>query len=108
MGNIVSEQSNNIKELIKLKYENPKLEIVPMVDTDCCPCDDYRNWMASWGKAKIDHYYIDDERVYFKDDSEDKLIDKLIDDSDYTVEKAKEIVNSYEWKKCIVVNINPF
>lgn len=101
------------KKLIELIQSNPELPIVPFVDNELFS-DDYAWMMGSWGNSEINEYYIDDERVWLKDDTEDlvdKLIDERIDDewknnTDEEMEQmAKEIVNGYKWIKCIVVRI---
>jgi nicotinamidase-related amidase len=107
-------QQKNIEELLKLAVENPDLEIVPMVDSDCVFSDDFSSWMASWGSAKIDEYYSSDERIYFKSEDYDTLVDKEYDafydtnlDDVTAMKLAKEKVAAYDWTKVIVVRINP-
>jgi hypothetical protein len=105
---------NKHEELFKLIKENPELEIVPMVDSEVVSGDDYSSWMGAWGKSRLDEYYCGDERIYFGDDKED-LMQELIDNNydnkwegktDEEMETmAKEIVNGYEWIKCIAVRI---
>jgi hypothetical protein len=107
---------NNHKELFKLIQENPELPIVPMVNYEVCVSDDYNCWMGSWGKASIDEYWCSDGRIYFKDDDFEKLVQELIDnnyDNDWKGKTDEEmdkltndIVNGYEWIKCIVIYIN--
>lgn len=109
-------QQENVKELLKLIQENPDLPIVPMVDTEVCSSDDYGYWMGGWKEARIDEYWSDDERIYFRSQDEEDLIEKLIDnDCNYTCtgmsdeeieKKAEETVKNYDWVKCITVYID--
>lgn len=108
-------QQENINNLLLLAKENPDLEIVPMVATECVFSDDFSSWMAEWGNASIDEYYCSDERIYFKSKDFDELVEDFIDNnfeeysdlSDEELEKlAEKTVNGYEWVKAIVVRIN--
>ena len=107
-------QQERIEGLLKLIQENPELEIVPMVNTECVGGDDYGSWMAEWGSAKLDEYYCSDERVYFRDGDEEDLQQQWIDynyedfpnASDEELDKmAEEYVKNLEWVKCIAVSI---
>lgn len=108
----INKQQKYIEELLNLIKENPDLEILPMVSTECV-CDDYFSyWTGKWGKARIDEYWIEDERVCFKSVDEDYLFDKIYDEIDPLIpdDKAKELVqqelNQIDWTKAIVVYIN--
>jgi hypothetical protein len=104
----------NSKELIKLIQENPELPIVPMVDYEVVG-DDCHCWIGSWGKAIIEEYWCGDERAYFKADDFDSLVEEIIDNryeeewkgkTDEEMERlAEEMVNGYDWVKCIAVRI---
>lgn len=98
-------QQDNIKQLLQLISENPELEIVPMVETECVGGDDYSCWSAEWGKAEIDEYYNSDERIYFKSTDYEELIDERTDTE--SEEEAYFIVDNLEWVKAIVVHIEP-
>lgn len=106
-------QKDKVNHLLQLLKDNPELEIVPMVDCEVCGGDDYSWWIGSWGTASVDEYWSDDEKIYFRSESEDELIDDAIDEewpeemTDEKIEKAaSEKVNSYKWTKCICVKIN--
>lgn len=111
-------QRENIKKLLKLIEENPSLEILPMVSTECVPGDDYSYWMAGWGNADIDEYYVTDERIYFKSIDFDELVEKhlIVYEKEhgpecimYESENEKlveEEVNKLNWIKAIVIYIN--
>jgi hypothetical protein len=111
----IEKQQENIKHLLKLIEENPTLEILPMVATECVFSDDFGYWMAEWGEARIDEYYLGNERVYSKSNDFDSLVDAFMNDnygdypdlSDEEFQKlAEEKVNNYEWTKAIIVRIH--
>ena len=105
----------NSKELIKLIQENPELPMLPMVDYEVVGGDDYHCWMGSWGKAIIEEYWRGDDRIYFKSDDFDSLVEEVADDryeeewkgkTDEEMERlAEEIVDNYDWVKCIAIRI---
>ena len=109
-------QQDNINNLLKLVQENPDLEIMPMVDSEIVFSDDYCYWAGSWGEARVDEYWEDDERIYFKSEDEDDLIENEMENifelynesvtSKELEEIAREKINNYNWKKVIVVRIN--
>jgi hypothetical protein len=113
----MKKQHERIENLLKLIKENPDLKIVPMVDLDVCSSDDYQQWMGRWGEANIDYYWCDDERIYFKENDFEDLVEEILDsDNNYDgdFEKlsanekekmAKKLVEEYEWIKCITINI---
>jgi len=114
----IEKQQEKIANLLKLISENPGLEILPMVDSECVQSDDYSCWMAVWGNARIDEYYSTDERIYFKfwdfEDVVEKFIDENCDEEQYknlTDEEFEKIaeaeVEKYEWVKAIIISINP-
>lgn len=107
-------QQEKIKNLLQLIQENPEFEILPMVETEVVGGDDYSWWAGSWGKARLDEAYFAEEMIYFKSHSYDSLVDEKADElwdsyselsNDELYEKAKAIVDGYEWKKIIVVRI---
>ena len=98
----MEEQQERIKQLLQLIKENPTLEILPMVNSECVQSDDFRYWGAEWGEAKIDEYYVNDERIYYKSSDYDDLVDE---EDQETQEAAEHIVDNFEWVKDIVVHI---
>lgn len=111
----IKKQQENIENLLKLIKENPGLEILPMVDSQCVPSDDFCYWMGKWGTAEIDEYYCSDERIYFKSEDFEKLVDDWVDNNyerypwaiDKRLEKkASEYISEYAWVKAIVVKID--
>ena len=110
----INKQKENIAILLNLIAENPDIEILPMVDRDCVFDDSFGYWMGNWGSAKVTKYWISDERVYQYDDF-DELVEEWIDNNyedfpgiaDYELEeKAKKLINSYDWKDAIIVYID--
>lgn len=105
----MSVHNEKIENLLQLIKDNPGLKILPMVDGECVPNDDYSRWTASWGEARIDEYYIDDERVYFKSEDFDVLVEKFWQNKELTEteEQAEKMANEVNWVKAIIVNIDP-
>ena len=110
----IEQQQENIKNLLQLIKENPGIEIKPMIDSEVIADDCFSYWCGSWGKAKLDEYWVSDERIYFKENDFEDLVQEFVDNNyeDYTsltdeeLEKvAKEKVNNYEWKKAILIYI---
>lgn len=110
----IQKQQEKVEELLKLIEENPSFEILPMVNTECVPSDDYSYWMARWGKAEIDEYYISNERIYFKSSDFEELVEENMEFYEQEVEMyegesenlATEAVNKLNWTKAIVVHID--
>ena len=110
----IKKQQENINTLLKLINENPELEIVLMVDSEIGGYD-YSYYMGEWGTAQIDEYHCSDERIYFKKDDFEELIDKWIDDNYEKYPKAPDElleemaiaeIDNLEWTKAIVVIID--
>lgn len=102
-------------ELIKLIQENPELPIVPMVDSDVV-CDDGGYWMGAWGCCEVTEYYLGREKVHFRDDDEEDVLNDLVgceysldpqgrDIYDLSDEEWDKLYQSVPWVKCIVVYI---
>lgn len=110
----LEKQKKNIEALLKLIKENPDLEILPMVATECVCDDSFSCWMGEWGSAEVTKYWVGDERMYRYDDFSD-LVDEWIDNNyeeypeadDYELEKmAEKAVSGYQWVDAIIVYIN--
>ena len=109
--------NTKIINLLTLIKENPELKILPMVNSECVGGDDYSYWSAEWGKAEIDEYYTNDERIYFKENDYDELVEKYMDSIVEDLETlvtdeelgimAEKVVNDLKWIKAIVVHIDP-
>ena len=104
-----------MNELITLIKENPDLPIIPMVDSEVV-ADDYGYWMGQWGRCEVTEYYLGREKVHFKsDDAEDVLNDMVgcqyardqqgRDIYELTDEAWDELYETIPWTKAIVVYI---
>jgi len=109
----ITKQKEHVSELLNLVGANPDLRIVPMVDTEIVADDGFQWWVASFGKARVEEIYSNDERLYIRSEDEETLIDDLCCDddtdglSDEEIEElAKQKVASYKWEKVIAVRIN--
>lgn len=113
-------QQEYLNILLKLMKENPTLRVIPMVDTDVV-CDDcYSNWLGRFEKARIDHIWCDEERIYFKSLDDEDLVRQRIEilecneslknvPSVLLEEMAKKDIEELDWEKVIAVNITtPF
>lgn len=114
----IEKQQEKITNLLKLIGENPELEIMPMVKSECVNSDEWNCWMAVWGSARIDRYYATDERFYIEsNDFEDvvaKFMDENCDEEEYRILSDEEFeklaeskVEAYLWVKAIIVSIDP-
>jgi len=106
---VVKLQQKNVKHLLELIQANPELRIVPIVDTECVPSDDFNSWVAGWGEARLEEIWenLDRERIYIKYYDYDDLVDEIRDETEEEIseEKAQRIVDSYGWEKVIIVKI---
>lgn len=98
-------------ELFDLMRQHPELPVVPMVDSEIVADDCCARWIGSWGKARIDRYWVGDNGVYFYE--EDGPDDTAINDpacaydwDTLTDEQAQEVYDCLPWTACIVVNID--
>ena len=110
---------NKTQELIKILKEKPDRELIFMYPEEG---SDHPYTMGYPTQILVDEYYVDDERVYIYNPDIDELIDKVADNifddmypkqSYATDEQNKEIlkkaekeVESYDWKKAIIVYIS--
>ena len=103
-------------EIIKLIEENPDLPIVPMVDSEVVADDSYTYWMGKWGNCEVTEYYLGNEKVHFRDDDEEDVLNDMAgckyshdplgrDIYDLTDEEWDALYKSIPWTKCIVVYI---
>ena len=102
-------------EIIKLIEENPDLPIVPMVDSEVV-ADDCGYWLGKWGHCEVTEYYEGRERIHFKDDDEEDVLNDLVgckyscdpqgrDIYDLSDDEWDKLYKSIPWVKCIVVYI---
>ena len=105
------------EELLELIKENPDLPVVPMVDGEIVGDDSCQYWLGRWGHSEVTEYYIGREKVHFKDDDEEDVLNDLegckygcdpqgrdIYD-DLSDDEWKALYESIQWTKCIVVYI---
>lgn len=106
---------SNIEKLLELVKENPDLPIIPMVDAEVV-ADDCGYWMGKWGDCKIKEYYEGEEKIHFKDDDEENVLNDMVgceysydeqgrDIYELSDEEWDKLYKSIIWKKCIVVYI---
>ncbi len=104
------------EKFLKLVRENPGLPIVPMVNEEVVADDCHSWWMGEWGRSAVTEYYVGREAVHFKDDDEEDVLNDMVgcrysetkdgrDIYDLSDEEWKELFNSLEWVKAIVVYI---
>ena len=109
-------QKSNIEHLLTLIKENPDIEIKPMVDAEIVCSDDFAWWVGGWGSARVDEYWVSDERIYLKSEDFDTLVedraDNLFAEPEYATlsddefqKKMEALVEGYDWEKAIFVMI---
>ena len=102
-------------KIIKLIEENPDLPIVPMVDSEVV-AEDCGYWLGKWGRCEVTEYYEGRERIHFKDDDEEDVLNDLVgceyshdpqgrDIYDLSDDEWDKLYKSIPWVKCIVVYI---
>lgn len=102
-------------DLITLIQENPNLTIIPMVDAEVV-ADDCGYWMGKWGRCEVTEYYLGREKVHFRDDDEEDVLNDLVgceyshdsqgrDIYDLSDEEWNALYASIPWTKAIVVYI---
>ena len=107
----------NLKKLFRLVKENPDLEVIPMVHSECVADEGYSWWLAGVGTPRVDEYYKTDDRVYLKYDFEDLVEDFMsvkydelpwseMYDEEFEIE-AEKAVKEYPWIKAIMLPITP-
>lgn len=101
--------NKHIKEFVRLVNENPDVEVICMVNSDICN-GDYQYNCGDIEKPRLDEYCNYGDMIYFQRDEVieqvvDELEDTLSDDEAYA--DAKFVVDNMEWKKCIVVYVEP-
>lgn len=102
----------NREELFKLMQDNPKLPIVPMVDSEIVADDGYNRWRGAWGGSNIGEYLIGEECIYFREDDDPYEVDKVLTEKcdeyneDMTDEEAAKAYAELPWIKAIIVNID--
>lgn len=105
------------KQLLDLIRENPDLPAIPMVKGEVVADDLYDYWMGGWGVSRVTEYYVGRDKVHFKTDDVEDVLNDMQDCyygctkdgrdiyDDFTDEEWDELFNSLPWKKTIVVYI---
>lgn len=102
-------QQENTRELVELISKNPELPILPMVSYEVVAGDEFAYWGGSWGEARIDSYFVNDERVVYKSEDEpETVVEKTVGYerfNEMTDEEVKEAWEKLPWIKAIIVKI---
>jgi len=113
--------SKRLQELVQLMQENPELEVIPKVDTELLLDDDFAWMRGEFGRVEIDEYCERNENIYLRSQSEDSVMDDVMDDifvsegykeGDYGNKITEEELEAkarkqIDWKKAIFVRIEP-
>ena len=108
---------SNIENFLQLIKENPDLPIVPMVNEEIVTDDSCSWWKGNWGHCEVTEYYEGDEHIHFKGDDEEDVLTDMVgckysqtkdgrDIYDLSDEEWKELYESLDWVKAIVVYID--
>ena len=103
--------SDQVKKLFELVFENPSLPIVPIVDGKIVG-EDRGYWLGEWGSARVDEYLVTEKGVCFKsDDDVFYTLYRYLSDDEYEVlpDTEKECKPHYDklpWRKAIIIYIN--
>lgn len=111
---ISEREKQNREELFRLMKEHPDLPVVPMVAGEIAG-DDWRYWMASWGRSFVDEYLFCDhvECTVFKSDDdvfgtlEDYLSCEEFESLPENESACRPTYDALPWKKAIFVYIEP-
>lgn len=109
--------NKNIKELVELIEKHPDRKVIAMVEFEVVGSDDYYRWLGRIGKIKLEEIYQSDERIYYKSNDWEELLEEIQDNiyidkredgiTDDELERlAEEEIDKLEWQKVIVVNID--
>jgi hypothetical protein len=109
--------NEHVKQLIKLSEENPELEIIAKVESECVPNDDNGWWGARIGESNIEEYWIPGEVYLFEDDIGDLIINEycselaelpnIAEKKRFISDKYETMIESGDIKKAIFVTIKP-
>lgn len=110
MENVMDAQKKDLKNLFELINQNPELPIIPMVNYEIVADDSSMYWMASWGKARVDSYYIEDDRIWYLSDDRDEIFNHLFEMPVGLSEEQEKMyvenaISSLPWIKAIMVKI---
>lgn len=108
--------NKNINALLQLIQENPKLPIVPMVDSEIVGEEGFGRWSGTWGAARIDRYLVtkDDwepQIIFESDDTVLEVLEKYLTDDEFErlpddEAEWQKVYDSLPWIRAIIVNID--
>lgn len=115
----MTKQRELAEKLTRLMVENPHVKVIPMVHTEVVADDCYTSWAGSFGEPRLDEVYSEDERIYFRSEDVDELMDSAMDNldiehdhkllekfsDDKVLEMAKAVVDKFDWEKAIIVPV---
>lgn len=101
---------NKTELFLKIVKENPKLPIVPMVDSEIVADEGYSWWLGSFGESFVGHYYNNDDRVIVREHEDDTDIFEdcfCVEDFDENItdEEISKVVDNLKWIRAILVRI---
>ena len=118
----------NMNDFLALVIENPELDVIAMVEgSEIVDGENHNRWLGSIGESSVECVCHLDDRIYFRDDDEDEIIEDYIENNyeDYlgiymddfnsqqrakNLPKLKKDAEKYcdglPWKKVIVLNID--
>ena len=109
MRKAIEFQQEYIRQALDLIRDNPELPIIPLVNYEVVADDDALYWMGSWGKARIDEYSIDGERIRYLSEGIDELFHRFFGDlfkgNNLDSGDMKRMVEGLGWTKAIFIKI---
>lgn len=110
----MAKKNQETKTLLQLIAEYPELPVIPMVTSEIIADNSYSRWIASFGMARVDEYYVGSERVFFKSDRDPGEVKELVEDmagderfDQMDDEALNAAYDNAPWTRAIVVNIDP-
>lgn len=110
----MAKKNQETKTLLQLIAEHPELPVIPMVTSEIIADNSYSRWIASFGMARVDEYYVGSERVFFKSDRDPGEVEELVEDmagderfDQMDDEALNTAYDNAPWTRAIVVNIDP-
>ena len=108
---------DNTQQLLKLIKDNPTLPVMPMVGEEVVADDSAGYWLGSFGRCEVNEYYIGRDRVHFKDEDMDEVLEDMAgcnygetsdgrDIWDLSEEEWKVMFDELPWAKAIIVYID--
>lgn len=91
--NIIDKEMEHIDELIRLKKENPDVQIMCMVATEELGTEHHRT-LGEFGKPKLDKYVIWNDEIFVDDEDyvKDEICNNLYNDDEINHDTDNEII----------------